>query len=83
MDLAVGARRVFILMEHNAKDGSPKILPACTLPLTGMGVVSRIYTDLAVLEVTPAGLQVLQMNDGLTFDELQAHTGARLLPLDA
>ncbi|MYN13489.1 3-oxoacid CoA-transferase subunit B [Pusillimonas sp. TS35] len=83
MDLAVGARRVFILMEHNAKDGSPKILPACTLPLTGMGVVSRIYTDLAVLEVTSAGLQVLQMNDGLTFDELQAHTGARLLPLDA
>ncbi len=81
MDLAVGARQVFILMEHNAKDGSPKIVETCTLPLTGIGVVSRIYTDLAVLEVTPEGLKVVKMNDGLTFEELQANTGAALLPL--
>lgn len=83
MDLAVGARRVFILMEHNTKDGGHKIVESCTLPVTGLGVVSRIYTDLAVLEVTPEGLKVVQMNDGLTFEELQAHTGAKLLPLEA
>lgn len=79
MDLAVGAKKVFILMEHNAKDGSPKILESCTLPLTGIGVVSRIYTDLAVLEVSPDGLKVLQINDGVTFEQLQEQTGAPLL----
>jgi len=79
MDLAVGARNVFILMEHNAKDGSPKIVESCDLPLTGTGVVNRIYTDLAVLEVVPEGLKVLQINDGVSFDELQSQTGAKLL----
>lgn len=79
MDLAVGAKQVFILMEHNAKDGSPKILENCTLPLTGVGVVSRIYTDLAVLEVTPEGLKVQQLNDDVSFDQLQELTGAKLL----
>ncbi|HUG57759.1 MAG TPA: CoA-transferase, partial [Candidimonas sp.] len=78
MDLAVGAKRVFILMEHNAKDGTPKLVKQCTLPLTGLGVVSRIYTDLAVLEVTPQGLKVIAMNDGLSFDELQSQTEAQL-----
>lgn len=79
MDLAVGARRVFILMEHNAKDGSPKILESCSLPVTGVGVVSRIYTDLAVLEVVSEGLKVLQINEGVSFDDLQAQTGAQLI----
>lgn len=79
MDLAVGARQVYILMEHNAKDGSPKVLETCTLPLTGVGVVSRIYTDLAVLEITPEGLKVRELNDGVTFEQLQEHTGATLL----
>lgn len=79
MDLAVGARRVFILMEHNAKDGSPKILDACTLPVTGVGVVSRIYTDLAVLEIVPEGVKVLQINEGVGFDALQAQTGTPLI----
>lgn len=79
MDLAVGAKRVCILMEHNAKDGSPKILEQCTLPLTGIGVVSRIYTDLAVLEVTPDGLKVREINDGVSFEQLQEQTGAPLL----
>ncbi|MCB4321462.1 3-oxoacid CoA-transferase subunit B [Alcaligenes sp. 13f] len=82
MDLAVGARQVFILMEHNAKDGSPKVVDECTLPLTAMGVVTRIYTDLAVLHVTPEGLRVAQINEGLEFEALQACTGTRLLPLD-
>lgn len=79
MDLAVGARRVFVLMEHNTKDGGPKILEKCTLPLTGIGVVSRIYTDLAVLEAVPEGLKVLQINDGVSFDELQSQTEATLI----
>ena len=78
MDLAVGARRVYIMMEHNAKDGTPKIVQRCTLPLTGAGVVSRIYTDLAVIDVTPDGLVVRDMIDGLTLPMLQSRTGAPL-----
>ncbi|CAP43934.1 3-oxoacid CoA-transferase subunit B [Bordetella petrii] len=78
MDLAVGARRVYIMMDHNAKDGTPKIVQRCTLPLTGAGVVSRIYTDLAVIDVTPDGLVVRDMIDGLTLPMLQSRTGAPL-----
>ena len=79
MDLAVGARRVFIMMEHNSSDGAPKLLRRCTLPLTGAGVVSRVYTDLAVFDVTPGGLRVRDMIDGLTLEELQRRTEAPLL----
>lgn len=78
MDLAVGARRVFVIMEHNSKDGSPKIVDQCTLPLTGIGAVSRIYTDLAVIERTAQGLIVTAMVAGLSRGELQAKTGAKL-----
>jgi len=79
MDLAVGAHKVYILMEHNAKDGSPKILERCILPLTGVESVDRIYTDLAVIEVAPEGLKVIDMVEGLTFEELQKRTGATLI----
>ncbi|MBO9355083.1 3-oxoacid CoA-transferase subunit B [Bordetella petrii] len=78
MDLAVGARRVYIMMEHNTKNGAPKIVQRCTLPLTGAGVVDRIYTDLAVIDVTPGGLVVRDMIDGLTLQTLQSRTGAPL-----
>ena len=78
MDLAVGARRVFVIMEHTSKDGSPKIVDQCTLPLTGIAAVSRIYTDLAVIERTALGMVVTAMVAGLSFDELQAKTGAKL-----
>ncbi|KAG0739252.1 hypothetical protein G6F24_017395 [Rhizopus arrhizus] len=78
MDLAVGARSVFIMMEHNRKNGDPKIVERCTYPLTGAGVVDRIYTDLAVIDVTPEGLVVRDMIDGMTLNELQARTGAPL-----
>ena len=78
MDLAVGARSVFIMMEHNSKNGDPKIVQRCTYPLTGAGVVDRIYTDLAVIDVTPDELVVRDMIDGMTLPELQARTGAPL-----
>jgi len=79
MDLAVGAKQVFVLMRHTARDDTPKILEECTYPLTGAGVVTRIYTDLAVIHVTGEGLQVHELHPGNTFEEVQALTGARLL----
>ena len=80
MDLAVGARHVYVMMEHTTKSGEAKIVKQCTYPLTGLACVDRIYTDLAVIEVTRAGLEVLDMADGLAFDELQRLTGAPLAP---
>ncbi len=78
MDLAVGARSVYIMMEHTTKSGEPKIVEHCTYPLTGAGVVDRIYTDLAVIDVTPEGLRVRDMIDGMTLKTLQERTGAPL-----
>ncbi len=82
MDLVAGVKRVVVLMEHVAKkkDGGEdlKILPACTLPLTGKAVVNRIITDLAVMDVTPKGLQVIELAPGVTMEQLQAKTGVKL-----
>lgn len=78
MDLAIGAKNVFVTMEHVTKNGEPKIVKSCSYPLTGMGCVSRIYTDLAVIDVTPNGLLVKEMVDGLSFEELQSLTDAPL-----
>lgn len=78
MDLATGAKRVFVMMEHQTKTGESKIVDQCTYPLTGMGCVSRIYTDLAVIDITGEGLMVRDMAPGLTLEELQSITGVPL-----
>ncbi len=78
MDLAIGARRVFVMMEHVTKTGEPKIVGRCTYPLTAMQCVDRIYTDVAVIDVTSKGLKVVEMVEGLALEELQRMTAAPL-----
>jgi 3-oxoadipate CoA-transferase beta subunit len=79
MDLAIGAKKTFVMMEHVTKGGDSKIVPQCSYPLTGIGCVSRIYTDLAVLDVTREGLKLVDKVEGLTFDELQKLTAVPLI----
>jgi len=78
MDLAAGAKKVLVMMEHVTKSGGSKIVERCSYPLTGVACVNRIYTDLAVIDVRPDGLHVVEMVDGLSFEELQRLTGAPL-----
>ncbi len=78
MDLAIGAKKTYVMMEHLTKGGESKIVTTCTYPLTGIGCVSRVYSDLAVIDITPDGLQVIDMVDGLSFDELQKLSGVPL-----
>jgi 3-oxoadipate CoA-transferase beta subunit len=78
MDLAVGARAIRVIMEHTSKRGEPRILKACTYPLTAAGCVKRIYTNLAVIDVTPRGLLVVEMIAAMTLEKLQALTEPRL-----
>jgi 3-oxoadipate CoA-transferase beta subunit len=78
MDLAIGARRTWVMMEHITKSGEPKIVEQCSYPITGLACVSRIYTDLAVIDLTQQGPMVVDIVEGLSFEALQAQTGTRL-----
>lgn len=79
MDLAVGAKKVYVMMEHQTREGVSKIVNACTYPLTGVGCVDRIYTDLAVIDVSSQGLVVREICGGIDFEELQRISGVPLL----
>jgi 3-oxoadipate CoA-transferase beta subunit len=83
MDLAAGAKRLWVLMEHTTKDGTSKIVHRCSYPLTAVGAVKRVYTNLATLDITPEGFAVVDMAPGLSFENLQARTEAKLRPAAA
>lgn len=76
MDLVAGVKRVVVIMEHNAKDGSAKLVTECDLPMTGIGVVDLIITDLGVFEITPQGMALIELADGVTVEEITAKTQA-------
>ena len=78
MDLVSGVQKVVVLMEHCAKDGSPKIVPKCSLPLTGQGVVQRIITDLGVMDIGTDGIELVELAEGVSLEQIQAATGVAL-----
>lgn len=79
MDLVAGVKTIFVITQHTTKQGEPKLIEYCSYPLTGQGVVSRIYTDLAVIKVTERGLEVVELAPGVDFDYVQQRTGCELL----
>jgi 3-oxoadipate CoA-transferase beta subunit len=79
MDLVVGAKNVFVMSQHTTKDGSPKFLKNCSLPLTGKSVVTRVYSNLAILDVTPEGFKLKEMFEKIDFDLLQKVTEAKII----
>ena len=81
MDLVAGVKAIYVVTQHVTKKGDPKLVEACTFPLTGLGIVNRIYTDLAVIEVTDAGFQLVELAPGVEFDYVAERTGAPLSPL--
>lgn len=81
MDLCAGVKSVFVITQHCTKTGDPKLVDACTYPLTGLGVINRIYTDLAVIDVTSEGFKLVELSPGVDFDYVQERTGAPLIPV--
>jgi len=80
MDLVAGVKSIYVITQHCTKAGEPKLVESCTYPLTGLGVVTRIYTDLAVVEVTQDGFRLVELSPGVSFKAVQERTGAKLLP---
>ena len=80
MDLVAGVKSIYVITTHTTKTGEPKLVDACTYPLTGLGVVSRVYTDLAVIDVTPDGFRLVELSPGVDFEYVARRTGAPLLP---
>jgi len=80
MDLVQGVKQIFVITQHTTKTGDPKLVEKCTYPLTGPGVVSRIFTDLAVVDVTADGFRVAELAPGIHFEEVREKTGAAILP---
>ncbi len=81
MDLVAGVKSVFVITQHCTKHGDPKLVEKCTFPLTGVGVISRVYTDLAVIDITEQGFQLVELSPGVDFEYVQERTGAELLPI--
>lgn len=81
MDLVAGVKSVFVVSQHCTKHGDPKLVEACTYPLTGLGIVNRIYTDLAVIEVTEEGFQLVELSPGVSYEYVAERTGAPLIPI--
>ncbi len=79
MDLVAGVKSVYVITQHTTKTGEPKLVEQCTYPLTGRGIVNRVYTELAVIEVTRAGFEVVELSPGVDFEYVQERTGAPLL----
>ncbi len=79
MDLVQGVKQIYVITQHQTRHGEPKLLECCSMPLTGPGVVSRIYTDLAVVEVTPDGFQLVELAPGISFTEVEQKTGAQIM----
>ncbi|MBO6740766.1 MAG: CoA transferase subunit B [Phycisphaerales bacterium] len=83
MDLCAGVKSVYVITQHTTKQGEPKLVERCTYPLTGVGVITRVYTDLAVIDVTPEGFKVAELSPGVDYDYVQQRTGAPLIPHNA
>jgi 3-oxoadipate CoA-transferase beta subunit len=81
MDLVAGVETIYVVTQHTTRDGEPKLVESCTYPLTGPGVVDRIYTNLAVIDVTPDGFRLAELSPGIDFDYVQERTGAELMPI--
>lgn len=83
MDLVAGVETIYVVTQHTTRDGEPKLVESCSYPLTGPGVVDRIYTDLAVIDVTPEGFRLVELSPGVDFKYVQERTGGRLLPISS
>ena len=81
MDLVAGVKTIFVITQHCTKNGDPKLVEACSYPLTGLGVVDRVYTDLAVIDITEQGFQLVELSPGVNFDYVQERTAATLIPI--